>query len=144
MADKDVDSKGDAGKDVDSKGDAGKDVDSKGGSDAQADLVDEIVSRASALGGWLIVSIVSPLPPNGRRFARPAAATSPSDALKEAAKRTAFEAAKRTAVEAVKRTASEAAKRTASEAMKRSRHPAVTEPAVQPDSYRKTNPGTAK
>ena len=111
MADKDVDSKGDAGKDVDSKGDAGKDVDSKGGADVQADLVDEIVSRASALGGWLIVSIVSPLPPNGRRFARPAAATSPSDALKEAEENR-FRGRQKNRCRSRKRTASEAAKRT--------------------------------
>jgi hypothetical protein len=76
MAEKDVEGKGSPGakvtapalKDVEGKGDDGKDVEGKGGADGQADLVDGIVSRATALGGWLFVSIVSPLPPNGRRF----------------------------------------------------------------------------
>ena len=64
---KDVDGKGDDGKDVDGKGDAGKDVDGKGGLGDSGDVVNDIVSRASALGGWLIVSIVAPLPPRARR-----------------------------------------------------------------------------
>ena len=66
---KDVDGKGDVGKDVDGKGDAGKDVDGKGGLADSGDVVNDIVNRASALGGWLIVSIVAPLPPRVRRFA---------------------------------------------------------------------------
>jgi len=56
-------------KDVDGKGDVGKDVDGKGGLTDSSDVVNDIVNRASALGGWLIVSIVAPLPPRVRRFA---------------------------------------------------------------------------
>ena len=66
---KDVDGKGDVGKDVDGNGDAGKDVDGKGGLGDSGDVVSDIVNRASALGGWLIVSIVAPLPPRARRSA---------------------------------------------------------------------------
>jgi len=119
MADKDVDGRGDFDKDVDGRGDVDKDVDGRGGAGTPADLVDEIVSRASALGGWLIVSIVSPLPLSGRRFAPNATARRPSVAMRQAAKRAAVGA------------------------IKRSKNPAVAEPAAQRDGYRKSTPGAS-
>jgi hypothetical protein len=73
--DKDVDGKGDDGKDVDGKGDVGKDVDGRGGANGSADLIGDIVSRATALGGWLVVSFVAPLPPSGVNTAPRADAT---------------------------------------------------------------------
>jgi hypothetical protein len=68
--DKDVDGKGDDGKDVDGKGDVDKDVDGRGGPNGSADLIGDIVSRATALGGWLVVSFVAPLPPSGMSSGR--------------------------------------------------------------------------
>ena len=68
--DKDVDGKGDDGKDVDGKGDVDKEVDGRGGSNGSADLIGDIVSRATALGGWLVVSFVAPLPPGGGSTSR--------------------------------------------------------------------------
>jgi len=120
MADKDVDGRGDVGKDVDGRGDVDKDVDGRGGASSPSDVVDDIVSRASALGGWLIVSIVSPLPSTGRRFAPSAAARRPSDALRQAAKRA------------------------AAGARTRSKNRENKEPALQKEGYRPTTQDTSQ
>jgi hypothetical protein len=127
MAEKDVEGKGDSGKtakvtavalkDVEGKGDDGKDVEGKGGTEAQGDLVSGIVNRATALGGWLLVSIVSPLPPNGRRFG--SSDSGPSTAMRQVAEILG------------KRVSNSAGK-------------IVSEPAVQRGSYREPKQGTAK
>jgi len=65
--DKDVEGKGGAGARVGGKGETGKEVDGRGGPNGSADLVNDIVNRATALGGFLVVSFVAPLPPSGMR-----------------------------------------------------------------------------
>lgn len=99
---KDVDSRGELDKDVDSRGEIDKDVDSRGGAASGAAggptgacvppalVATDLFGRAAALGGWLIVSFVAPIPacatstakaPAGPRMRHVAAAAEQRDAL---------------------------------------------------------------
>jgi hypothetical protein len=89
---KDVDSRGELEKDVDSRGDVEKDVDSRGGAAAAAaglfggcvppaQVATDLFGRAAALGGWLLVSFVAPIP----ACAKPAPRTPVSSRMRSVA-----------------------------------------------------------
>lgn len=84
----------DSDKDVDGRAGDDKDVDGRGGLDNSGDLVAEILSRATSLGGFLVVSIVAPLPP--RRGRTGTSTTETPDALAVAAQKAANLEAERT------------------------------------------------